>query len=106
MAGTDQITVQVIRPPRRDGFGDPLPGSGDTFEIPGCLFAPGPTTEVLDGANQVLTDGAIYAPPGAPSTDVKAGDKVRVRADLYEVDGKPQDWGSAGVVILLRLITG
>ena len=106
MAAGDQITVVVVRPPKKDGFGDPLPGSAVAFEIPGCLFAPGPTTEVLDGANQVQADGAVYAPPGPPSTDVRPGDQVLVRGDLYEVDGKPQDWGGAGVVILLNLITG
>lgn len=106
MAGGDQITVDVIRPPAKDGFGDPLPGTGITFPIPGCLFAPGPSIENLDAANQVQTDGTVYAPPGAPSVNVRPDDQMRVRGDVYQVFGKPQDWGSAGVVILLRLVTG
>lgn len=102
MAG-DQVTVDVIRPPKKDGFGDPLPGTGITFPIPGCEFAPGPSIENHDAANQVQTDGTVYAPPGV---DVRPADQMRVRGVVYDVVGRPQDWGSAGVVILLREFTG
>ncbi|MGC4886698.1 hypothetical protein [Micromonospora sp. DT227] len=96
-------TVVIIRPPARDQFGDPTPGETARFAVAGCLFAPGPSVENLTGANQVTADGTIYAPP---ATDVRANDQVLVRGDLYEVDGKPQDWGTSGVVIVLRLVTG
>ncbi|MFG3710888.1 hypothetical protein [Micromonospora sp. NPDC047730] len=103
MASGDQITVEVIRPPAKDTFGDPLPGPPDDFLIPGCLFAPGPSAEIVDGANQVRTDGTVYAPAGA---DVRPDDKVKVRGVIYEVVGRPQDWGRAGVVVVLREVTG
>lgn len=102
MAGNE--TVTVVRTPGRDAFGDPLPGSATEFDVAGCLFAPGPSRELGFAANQVDSDGTVYAPPG---TDVLATDKVRVRERLYSVVGDPQDWGNdAGVVIVLRRVTG
>lgn len=103
MATGDQITIEVIRPPAKDNFGDTLPGTGLTFPISGCEFAPGPSIENLVAANQIKTDGAVYAPPGV---DVRPADQVRVRGIVYDVVGRPQDWGSAGLVILLREVTG
>lgn len=104
MAGAgDTETVQVIRPPGRDRFGDPLPGAATEFDLPGCLFAPGSSREPGFAANQVDTDGTLYAPP---ASDVRATDRVRVRGDVYEVVGKPQVWGTSGVVVALREVTG
>jgi hypothetical protein len=99
----DTETVTVIRPPGRNPYGDPLPGSAVESDLPGCLFAPGPSREVAAGANQVDTDGTVYAPPAA---DVLATDRIRVRGEVYSVVGHPQDWGSSGVVIVLRRVTG
>jgi len=99
----DTETVTVIRPPGRDRFGDLLPEASSEFDVPGCLFAPGPSKELGFAANTVDTDGTIYAPPG---TEVLPTDQVRVRGDVYSVVGKPQVWGNAGVVIVVRLVTG
>ncbi len=104
MAGAgDTETVTVIRPPARDRFGDRMPGADTEFDVPGCLFAPGPSREPGFATNQVDTDGTVYAPPGA---DFLATDKVRVRGDVYTVVGKPQVWGTTGVVVALRQVTG
>ena len=105
MAG-DTETVTVVRLPARNRLGDRGAGDTVTFDIVGCRFAPGPSTEVNYEAQQVRVDATIYAPPGEPASTVQADDRVRVRGDEYEVVGKPQDWGSAGVVIALRLRTG
>lgn len=102
-AGGNVETVVIVRPPGKDKFGDPLPGEPARIPVQGCLFAPGPSVENLAGANQVEADGTVYAPPG---TDVRPTDQVLVRGDLYEVDGKPRDWGTSGVVIVLKLVTG
>lgn len=96
-------TFFIVRPPGKDRFGDPLPGGPIEIPLPGCLFAPGSSVENLNGANQTEADGAVYAPAG---TVVLATDKMRVRGDLYEVVGKPADWGASGVVIDLSLVTG
>lgn len=104
MAGAgDTETVTVIRPTGRDAFGDPLPGDPDEFDVPGCLFAPGPSREVGFAANTVDTDGTVYAPPG---TVVEPTDQMRVRGDVYSVVGVPQVWGRMGVVVVLRRVTG
>lgn len=103
MPSGDTETVTVVRPTGRDRFGDPKPGTATEFDVPGCLFAPGPSTEYALAANQVDTDATIYAPPG---TAVLATDRIRARGDLYSVVGMPQVWGSFGVVIVLRLVTG
>lgn len=103
MAAGDTETVTVVRPPGKDAFGDRLPGAATEFEVQGCLFAPGPSKEAAFAANTVDTDGTIYGPPGM---DIVATDQVRVRGDLYTVEGKPQAWGTSGVVVAVRLVTG
>ncbi len=102
MAG-ERETVTILRPPGRDRFGDPLPGATEEIDVEGCLFAPGPSKELGPAANTVDTDATVYAPP---ETVVESTDRIRVRGDVYGVVGKPQDWGSAGVVIVLRQVTG
>jgi hypothetical protein len=99
----DAITVRVIRPTGRDPYGDPLAGTGGQWDVDGCLFAPGPSTEVIAGANTVDSDGTIYGPPGM---DVQPADRIVVRGDSYSVVGRKQDWGQAGTVVVLRYVTG
>lgn len=96
-------TVTVVRPPGRDRFGDPRSGTAIEHDIPGCLIAPGPSTENLDAANQVDTHLSVYAPSGA---DITATDQVRVRGELYQVVGQPRRWAGTGVEIALRRVTG
>ncbi len=103
MAGSDTETVTVIRPPVRDRFGDLSAGTAVEFDIPGCLFAPGPSREMGFATNQVQTDGTVYGPPGI---DVRPTDRMRIRGDVYSVIGKPQVWGTTGTVVVLRLFTG
>lgn len=103
LAAGDTETITRIRPAEKDGFGDPVPGSGGELDLTGCLFAPGPSAEMLNGANQVDVDGTVYTPPGA---DVLATDRLRIRGDEYEVVGRPRNWGKAGVEIVVKLVTG
>lgn len=99
----DTETVTVVRPTGRDKYGDPLPGTPVEFDVGGCLFAPGKSMELTNGSNIVEADAAIYGPSGM---DVEATDKLRIRGQLYEVMGQPQNWGSAGTVIPVRRTTG
>lgn len=103
MAAGDAETVTVVRPPGKDAFGDPLPGVATEFDVQGCLFAPGPSREPGFASNQIDTDGTIYGPPGM---DVRATDLVRIRDEMYSVVGKPQVWGTSGVVVAVRQVTG
>lgn len=105
-------TITVVRPPARGRFGDPAAGTPQRFDVPGTLFAPGPSQELGAGAgaNQVDTDGTVYPPPtiltivpGGP----KPTDQIEVRGDLYGIVGDPQNWGARRrLVILLRKVTG
>lgn len=99
----DITTITVIRPPGRDRFGDPLPGTGTTFQIGGCRFAPRSADEIHASANQVMQGAAIYGPP---DMDVRATDQVVVYGKKYAVDGEPQVWGSFGTVVVVKRITG
>lgn len=103
-ASGDLETVELVAPPERDPFGDPVPGTGGRLTVPGCLFAPGPSAENLNGANQVQADGTLYMPAGSPLPGPHH--TVRVRDRDYEVIGEPRVWGSAGVEVVLQTSTG
>jgi hypothetical protein len=98
--------IVIVRPAPRDKFGDPVPG-GQPVEATsgGWLFAPGGSTELLDGQNSVDWDVQLYrtGPPGAE--DIRPADQVRVRGELFEVVGEPAVW-RLGTVISLRRFTG
>lgn len=92
----------MVRPAGRTKFGDES-GPPSEFAVDGCLFAPGPSVELHDAANTVDTDGTVYAPAGS---DVRATDRMRVRGALFQVVGDPQVWNTAGIVVVLRRVTG
>ena len=84
--------------------------SPDSLDIPGCGFNPGQSSEPTQEArNAVITQPEVYAPTGS---DVLAGDRLVVRGDTYDVDGKPAVWRSPftgwqpGVVIVLKEVEG
>jgi len=57
---------------------------------------PRPTDEtVVDARNAVVSGWTLYLPAGDPVT---AYDRVRVRGEVYPVQGTPQQW-PAGVVV-------
>lgn len=99
----DIETITVVRPPARGRFGDPVSGTATEFDVGGCQFAPGPSTEASVAANTVEAEATVYAPPGV---DIRATDQVRARGELWVVYGAPQFWGSFGTVIPLRRATG
>lgn len=102
MAGETE-TVTIVRKPKKDKFGDYVTGADVEFDVDGCQFAPGPSRELNFAAAQVESDATLYAPAG---TQVLPTDKIRRKGEMYDVVGRPQDWGSAGVVIILKFTTG
>ena len=102
-AGGDIEPVVIVHPPRKDGFGDPIPGTGSETTVPDCLFAPGASRELEVNANTVQDDGTVFAPPG---TRVDAHDQVRIRGRLYEVAGTPREWLNTVTEIPVRRTTG
>lgn len=99
----DLVTITVVRKPAKDKYGDRPAGGAVEFDVPGCQFAPGVSHEQNFGAQQVTGDATVYAPAG---TKVLATDQVRYLGDLYDVAGRPDDWGAAGYVIVLKYSTG
>lgn len=81
----------------------------DSEAIPGCLFAPGGTSEDHDrGRDAVIVGPMLYAPFGS---DIIAQDRIEVRDKTYEVEGEPEDWvgmsgWQAGMVVPLRRVDG
>ena len=100
---TEPITVK--RTPQRDRFGDPIPGTGGEWDVQGCLFAPGQSTEagIGEGSNQLRTDATVYAPL---DSDISNIDVITVRGLDYEVAGFIQAWATVGVVVPLKRRTG
>jgi hypothetical protein len=109
MAGTEIVTV--VRKPQRDNFGNTPAGTTQQWTVPGWQVAPGPSQEMGMGGAQVESDATIYGPPTTDINQIVAGgiqptDLIVVRGDTYQVIGRVQDWGSAGAVIALKLVTG
>ncbi len=104
MIGGEDIIV--VRPAPLDKFGDPIPG-GEPVETTssGWLFAPGGSTELVDGQNSVDWDVQLYRTGPAGAEDIRPQDQIRVRDELFEVVGRPAVW-RLGTVINLRRFTG
>lgn len=109
-------TVTILRPgaPTRDVYQNDVPGTPTEIIVHGCAVAPRDGTgaganEIVDARDTVISGLTLYAPYG---TDIRATDRVRVGADLYEVEGHPGTFrspftGSTGpVVVALELVTG
>jgi hypothetical protein len=57
---------------------------------------PRPSDEPVQDARNAMTSGwTLYLPPGDPIT---RSNRVRVRGEVYPVQGQPADWG-VGVVV-------
>lgn len=108
-------TVTLVRPPGRDQYGDPLPGTGTETDYHSCAVWPrdgnaAGGNENTDFRNTVIIGLMVLVPPGA---DVEPTDRMRVRGVLYEVDGEPGVWGpspltgtEAGVQVALKRVEG
>lgn len=94
-----------------DAYGKPVVShvAGDTLA---CGFHPSNSREALDGAEVVLTDGALRLPVGTP---MDARDRIRLTrrygATLstpyeFEIVGEPLRGPSALVLSLARLTNG
>ena len=58
-------------------------------DITGCHIAPRPSTENNDGRSGVIVGHTVFAPPGA---DVRATDRLIIRGEPHEVEGRPSVW--------------
>lgn len=67
------------------------------------------SSETIDASNTVIVGLELLVPPG---TDLVPTDKVRVRGDVYDVDGDVGEWTSpltgtsAGLQVALKKVEG
>lgn len=89
--------VTVLHPgtSTEDAYGQLVPGTSTETDVE-CLVAPGDSEEYLRQQSSVTADFTIYAPAGIAITSAA---QVRVRGDVYAVDGEPKVWADVGVVI-------
>ena len=80
------------------------------LDIPGVGFNPGSSNEPTEvGRNAVITQPEVYAPTDA---DILAGDRLRIRGLVFDVEGDPADWRSPftgwapGLVVKLKRVEG
>lgn len=109
---TETVTV-IRRPVGYDPYGDPPPGPTVEIEVDGCAVAP--RTSAREGEYHTYDRDAlvaglrIFTPADA---DIRYTDQVRVRGEVYEVEGEPAPWSSPysgrqpGRVVMLRRSQG
>jgi hypothetical protein len=86
-------TVTVLPGPTTfDAYGDPIASTRVGGDILGCAVAPRYSTEpTVRGRQGVIVGLSIYAPAGS---DILSTDLLRVRGDIYDVEGEPAEWVS------------
>ncbi|HET8589012.1 MAG TPA: hypothetical protein VFM01_05215 [Nakamurella sp.] len=106
--GTGQEITLISRTVTgRDAYGNDVYSETRTTVTGG--FAPGGSSELVQGQDIVITQPRVYLPPGTVVTSV---DAIEVAGVRYDVDGTPSVWVSpltgwdAGVVVQLLAVTG
>jgi hypothetical protein len=110
----EMVTIIRPGPPTQDEYGNDVPGAPVEIEVPGCAIAPrdgsgAGSNELTQARDTVIVGLTVYAPAG---TDLRSTDQMRVRGELYEVDGEagafrsPFTGASGPVVAALRRVTG
>jgi hypothetical protein len=104
MAGFSPEDWTILRSAGRDGNGDPI-GTATELALPGLLYIPGVTKEMTVHADQAEADATIFIPAGSPA--VQPTDQLRrPNGEVYDVIGRPQDYGAEGLIAFLRSVTG
>lgn len=85
------FTVPVVLVSRTVTGQDPLGNDlyASTEVTVDGIFAPGGSTELVQGQDLVIDQPTVYLPTG---TSAAAVDAVRVYGDTYEIDGTPRAW--------------
>lgn len=92
-----------------DPYGNEVPGEDTETTYQGCAVWPRVSSEDVQARDQVIDGLYVVFPTGA---DVVATDRVRVRGDVYLVDGEPGGYRSPltgtalGPQVALTRVTG
>jgi hypothetical protein len=104
----EPVTVLDRAVTGEDGDGNDVFTDTPTF-LAGCVFNPGTSLEAVQGQDVLTVKPTVYLPAGSV---LKPTDRLIVRGDTYEVDGKANAWvspftgWSPGVEVHLKLVTG
>lgn len=113
------VTVHRDNPGGVDQYGDPIPGTVQTFNVQGCAVSPrsaqpgSHSKEIIDYGRMGVIEGVtLYAPFG---TDIRRTDRIELPAPwngVFEVEGEPGAWRNpftgweAGLEVALRRVEG
>lgn len=104
---TPVTLVRRTKGPWPDSFGNDV--YTESTSAVWAVYAPGSSTEQVQGRDTVTTTATIYLDAG---TDVAAIDAVIVAGQRFEVDGAPTTWSSPltgwtpGIEVRLRGVVG
>lgn len=108
MTRGETVTVLTRSPAGRDAHGNEI-WTWAERDVPGCIVWPSGSSEQTEARDTVTDRINVSFPYG---TDVSAVSRMRVRGELYEVDGTPEQWSSpltgwrAGVLVRGVKVTG
>ena len=93
-----------IRPGIKTERGSDIPDwdNASVKTIEHCLFQPGSTILSQDGRVLGIQDGATVCAP--VDADIKAGDRIQYKDEVYTIDGRPLLWRGVGKLEHMKLI--
>jgi hypothetical protein len=95
------ITLVIRADNGRDSDGNQIL-AGTQVTVRG-LFAPGSSSELIQGQDTAIAHPSVILFPPLPT--ISARDGVIVNGTPYEVDGQPEQW-QPGTVVRLMNVTG
>lgn len=104
------VTVITRTVTGQDDYGDDI--YGETTTAVDGVFAPGGSSELVQGQDTVVYKPTVYLPAG---TAVSPVDAVEINGQRYTVDGQPNDWSGLSpsgwvpdfpIVVQLERVTG
>lgn len=85
-----EMTVVIKGQQEVDWAGDPIPGTAEDTNVPGCHVYPKGADEASFRASTTTDDLVCLAP--IFETDVKSTSVIVWRGKEYQVDGNPMPW--------------
>lgn len=85
-------TVTVRPGTTLDSKRDPVPASGTTFDIEGCVIEPLGSEEVGEVGRRIKVTRIRIFSPGPISRPITATDVVEARGVQWAIDGHADDW--------------
>jgi len=96
-------TVTFTLPIERDAYGDPKPGTGESFDVVDVLVAPRTSSEPTDrGRTGVVVGLELLCPEGTREIPHTATVTIPGYEGSFQLDGDPAVWPQGGVVVNVK----